>query len=161
MDALLPICLLLVPLSWFTQVALLCISARSLATTGPWGTMMGWFERQPGNPAGDRRELKRLRQLASKQEKEIQRLQTFVDALQRQHEKDLLGKERDLEVAHTTIQIQQVELKQQAAVMERDRQRVQAEISNHLAAQVLANKLKEARQGNGQVLNTDKNPPGG
>lgn len=160
MDTVLLFCLLSIPLSWLTQVTLLCISTKSLATTEPWGTMMGWFERKPDDLVGLRRENKRLRQLATKQEAEIKRLQESLATEQLAHGRDSLGKERELQEAHSTIHIQQVELRQQAAVIERDRQRVQAEMAGHVASQAVANQLKQMRQGNGQVLNADKNPPG-
>lgn len=122
---------------------------------------MWWFEQKPDSPAGMRREIKRLRQLATEQAAEIQRLKQDAAIQNLAYERDSLAKERDLQEAHSTIHIQQVELRQQAGVIERDRQRVQAELSEHIARAAVASHLKHLRGGNGQVLHADKDSSGG
>lgn len=122
---------------------------------------MWWFDPKPGSPAELRRENKRLRQLVAKQEEEILQLRSSSDAERAVFERELLAKERDLEEAHSVNHIQQVELRQQAAVIERDRQRVQAEMSGYIARAAVETHQRQMRGGNGQALSTDKNSPGG
>lgn len=123
--------------------------------------LMGWFSKKPQDPAVIRRENKRLHQLVAEQKEEIERLRQQMEAERLVHDHEMLERERELQEIHSTVHIQQIELRQQALVIERDRSRVQAELAGHAVAQALANQAKQMRQGNGQVLKSDKDSSGG
>ena len=119
---------------------------------------MWWFRPNPKIPS--LRRENELRKLVAKQKSQITRLQDQLDAERRHHRKEQLDWETRLEEANSTILVQQIELKQQAAVIERDRARVQAETATHAAQIALASHLKTGGQ-RGPLIKSVSDSSGG
>ena len=120
-----------------------------------------WPFRQEDKDARElRREVKKLRKLAADKEKEANLLRSNLASLQTKYDEDIRLWSRDLEQAHSTIQIQQDELTQQQAVIKRDRKRVEAELAGHATAIALASIMKQGGH-RAAVLNPEQNQRGG
>lgn len=119
-----------------------------------------WWSNVPPAP-GSKREVRELRKLVASQEAEIQALQRKLREITASHEKEALDAERRLVEAHSTIQVQQLELKQCMAVIERDRARVEAEAAIHATQLATAHILKMQGGQRGSVLKSVADSTGG
>lgn len=124
--------------------------------------MFTWGKTDTNSPAETKRENKRLRQLVAEQAEKLAKLQGVLEAERRQKERSALDAERQLEERDSRIQVLELELKLQAGVIERDRQRVQAETAGHAAAIAVAAQAKQLRHGgqNGSVFQSEKDSRG-
>lgn len=122
---------------------------------------MSWFS-GPASQPDPNRENKRLHKLVAVQKDEIAHLQRQLAAKDREHAKALLEWEREREEFQSTITIKDLELREMALVIERNRRRIEQEIAGQMAATAHANQLQQLRQGGqrGSVLQSHQNQPG-